>query len=323
MRAARYHEFGGSDVLTVEDVPEPEPGPGEALVEVRAAGVNPIDAKLREGIVSPAPDLPHVAGVDLAGVVSAVGAGVDLSPGDRVFGTGFGWRDPGTFAEYAAVPADRLATLPESASFVAAGASAMVLSTAFRSLVTRGDLAAADTCLVHGGAGGVGHVAVQLAASAGATVVATGRESDAEVIRGFGADSVVDYREDDLGAAIRDAVGPVDVVLETHLGANLHADLTALGRGGRVVAIGQGEPVTLDPGTALGAMFDDADLRFASTMASTDDHRRVLERCARLLAAGSVSPTVAATYPLDGAAEAMDHAVRSGVTGKVVIDVTE
>ncbi|MFB6305126.1 MAG: NADPH:quinone reductase [Haloferacaceae archaeon] len=322
MRAARYHEFGGSDVLTVEDAPKPEPGPGEALVEVRAAGVNPIDAKLREGVVSPAPDLPHVAGVDLAGVVRAAGAGVDLSPGDRVFGTGFGWQDPGTFAEYAAVPADRLATIPESVSFVDAGASAMVLSTAFRSLVTRGDLAAADACLVHGGAGGVGHVAVQLAASAGATVVATGREADAEAIRGFGADAVVDYRADDVGEAVRDAVGPVDVVLETHLGANLEADLTAIGRGGRVVAIGQGEPVTLDPGTALGAMFDDADLRFASTMASTDDHRRVLDRCARLLADGSVSPAIAATYPLDEAAAAMDHAVRSGVTGKVVIDVT-
>ncbi|MFB6123296.1 MAG: NADPH:quinone reductase [Haloferacaceae archaeon] len=320
MRAVRYHEYGDESVLRVDDVPDPGPGVGEALVSIRAASVNPIDAKLREGIPSPPPSLPHVAGVDLAGVVESVGPGVDrLAPGDRVYGTGFGWDDPGTYAEKAAVPADRLAVLSDAVDFETGAAAAMVFATAWRALVDRGDLSVGDTCLVHGAAGGVGHAGVQIAANAGATVVGTARDADADAVREFGADAVVDYRTDDLGSAVRDAVGAVDVVLETHAGANLHGDLASLGRGGRAVVIGQGQTLTLDPGTSLSAMFDDVDVRFMSTMASTDDHARVLGRLVPLLADGRLEPRIDATYALAEAAAAQRYAAQSGVTGKVVL----
>ncbi|MFW6318483.1 MAG: alcohol dehydrogenase catalytic domain-containing protein, partial [Halorubrum sp.] len=118
MRAVRYHEHGDESVLTVESVDRPEPEPGWALVRVEAASVNPIDAYVREGNVSPASGLPHVGGSDLAGVVEAVGEGVAaVEPGDRVFATGLGVFSPGTHAEYTVAPVDQLAPLPEGVSF--------------------------------------------------------------------------------------------------------------------------------------------------------------------------------------------------------------
>ncbi|WP_336361172.1 NADPH:quinone reductase [Haladaptatus sp. ZSTT2] len=326
MRAIRYHDYGDESVLSLDEVPRPEPAAGEVRVAIEAASVNPIDAKLREGLLKPTAGLPHVCGVDLAGVVDEVGAGVTrLEPGDRVYGTGFGWQDDGTYAEFAAVPADRLAVLPEGVSFETGAAAALVCTTAWRALVTRGDLRVGETCLVHGASGGVGHVAVQIAARAGATVVGTAHGAEAaEFVTGLGADAVLDYREDELADAVHEALGgrPADVVLDAHAAKHLETDLAAVGRGGRIVVIGQGAPVTLSPSVSLAAMFDDVDVRFMSIMASTDDQRRVLDAVSPLLETGEISPSIEATYPLSEASAAMKHAASSGVLGKIVINVT-
>ena len=325
MRAVRFHEYGDESVLQLDEIDRPEPAAGHVLVRIHAASVNPVDTKLREGLLEPVAGVPHTAGVDLAGVVESVGDGVtELDAGDRVYGTGFGWTDDGTYAEYAAVPADRLGTLPESVSFEHGAAAAMVYTTAWRALRDCADLAVGDVCLVHGASGGVGHAGVQIANAAGATVIGTARPGDSfDAVEADGG-VPVDYRADDLVAAVREATDgrEVDVVLETHLGKHLDADLELLSRGGRIAAIAQLEPYTLTPQTGLAAMINDTQLSFMSMMASQDDHARLLNRIAPLLADGRLEPRIAATYPLAEAAEAQEHAMSSGVIGKVVIDTT-
>jgi len=322
MKAIRYHEHGDADVLTVDDVPTPEPGHGEALVRVHAASVNPIDTYVREGGVEPAGGLPHVGGADAAGVVEAVGDGVEgLSTGDRVFATGLGLFEAGSYAEYVAVPADALAPLPSGVSFAEGAAAAMAFATAWRGLVYRGELSVGDACLVQGGAGGVGHAAVQIAAHAGATVVTTA-SGDEAFVRSLGADAVVDYRGDDAADRIREAAGgDVEVVLETHAAANLATDLDALARGGRIVVLGEEGPIRIDPGASMTGKIADADVRFMSIMASRDDQAPILERVGPLLADGTFEVEIEATYPLAEAAAAQRHVTSSGSRGKVVLEV--
>ncbi|WP_338739803.1 NADPH:quinone reductase [Haloplanus salilacus] len=322
MKAIRYHEHGDTDVLTVDDVPTPEPGPGELLVRVRAASVNPIDTYVRDGAVSPADGLPHVGGSDMAGVVEAAGDGVDgMAVGDRVFATGLGLFEDGTYAEYVVAPAESLAPLPESVSFDEGAAAAMAFATAWRGLVYRGDLSVGDACLVQGGRGGVGHAAVQIAAHAGARVVATA-STDHSFLRDLGADAVVDYAADDAADRVREAAGgEVDVVLETHAAANVETDLDLLARGGSVVILGEEEPIRIDPGASMTGKIADADLRFMSIMASRDDQVPILERVGPLLADGTFTVEIEAAYPLAEAAEAQRHVLSSGSRGKVVLDI--
>mgnify|MGYP000551384883 FL=1 len=322
MKAIRYHEHGDADVLTVDDVPTPDPGSGEVLVRVHAASVNPIDTYVREGGVEPADGLPHIGGADAAGVVEAVGDGVDgFAVGDRVFATGLGLFESGTYAEYVAAPAESLARLPAGVSFVDGAAAAMAFATAWRGLVGRGDLEIGDACLVQGGSGGVGHAAVQIAAHAGATVVATA-SGDEAFVRGLGADAVVDYGGDDVADRLRDAAGgDIDVVLETHAAANVATDLDVLARGGRIVVLGEEAPIRIDPGASMTGKIADADVRFMSIMASRDDQVPILERVGPRLADGTFEVEVEATYPLEDAAEAQRHVLSSGSRGKVVLEV--
>ncbi|WP_302080328.1 NADPH:quinone reductase [Salinibaculum rarum] len=326
MKAIRYHEHGDADVLTMDDVLEPTPGPEEVTVRVHAAGVNPIDTYVREGNVSPEDGLPHIGGADVAGVVEEAGEGADaFEPGDRVFATGLGLFEPGTYAEYVSVSESKLAPLPESVSFEEGAAAAMAFATAWRGLVTRGDLSVGDVCLVQGGSGGVGHAGVQIARHAGATVVATAREGEpAEMVRELGADAVVDYRADDLPTEIREATGgdPVDVVLEPHAASNLVDDLDVLVRSGRITLIGEDEEIRIPPGAAMTGKIADADLRFMSIMASTDDQGPILRSVAPLLGDGTFEARIAKTYPLSEAPAAQRDVLSGGTLGKIVLEVT-
>lgn len=323
MKAIRYHDHGDADVLTLDDVPTPEAGPGEVLVRIHAASVNPIDTYVREGGVEPAGGLPHVGGADMAGVVEAVGDGVEgVAAGDRVFATGLGLFEPGTYAEYVAAPAESLATLPEGVSFAEGAAAAMAFATAWRGLIDRGELDIGDACVIQGGTGGVGHAAVQIAARAGATVVATA-SGDEAFVRGLGADTVVDYGAGDVADRIRTAAGgDVDVVFETHAAANVATDLDVLARGGRIVVLGEEVPIEIDPGASMTGKITDADLRFMSIMASRDDQVPILERVGPRLADGRFDVEIEATYPLERAAEAQRHVMSSGSRGKVVLEVS-
>jgi NADPH2:quinone reductase len=324
MRAVRYHQHGDESVLTLDTVDRPDPDPGQALVRVEAASVNPIDTYVREGSTSPPDGLPHVGGSDLAGVVEAVGDEVsEFEAGDRVFATGLGLFTPGTYAEYTVAPAEQLAPLPDEVSFRDGAAAAMAFATSWRALVTRGELQLGDVALVHGASGGVGHAAVQVADAAGAYVVGTARDGDpADLARTLGANAVVDYRSDDLAADLANATDgrEFDVVMEPHADAHLEANLERLTRGGRIVVIGEERPITLDAGLSMTAKQTDADFRFMSLMASPDDQKPILRRVGERLADGTFTVEVDSAFGLDELPEAHRELMSSGTMGKIVVE---
>jgi NADPH:quinone reductase-like Zn-dependent oxidoreductase len=319
MRAVRFHEHGGTDELGVDGVDRPEADAGEVVVEVRGAGVNPVDTYYREGSYAPY-DLPMIPGVDVAGEVAAVGAGVtDFEAGDLVYGTGIGNAErPGGYAEYAAVPTDRLARLPEGVDPVAAGGAGVAAVTAWRALIDHAGLEPAETALIHGGSGGVGHVAVQIAAAAGARVVATAAPKYHDRVAELGADAVLDYGRDDLADAVREVGGGgVDVVLDHRLDDYLQFDAEVADVGARVVGIGENDPEVgfSDDGVARS---NDVSYQFMS-MFNTPDLSVPLERVAYLLGAGDLSIEVARTYDLDEAGEAQRAVLEDSFLGKLVV----
>lgn len=311
MRAIRVHEHGGPAVLTEETVPRPEPGPGELLVRVRAAGVNPIDWLVREGYADEAldPDLPWTPGWDLAGDVVAAGADVsEFEPGDPVFGL-VSMPDPGeTYAEFAAVPATDVIARPPAISSVVAGGVPMVGLTAWRSLFGAADVGPDDRVLIHAAGGGVGHLATQLAARAGAHVVGTASGANEAFVRGLGADEFVNYRE----AAFESAVDPVDVVLDAVGGETLERSLEAVAPGGTVVTLP--EPPSAD---VLARARADRDA--VVEWFSVEPDAAVLEILGDRLAAGSLEVEVAAVLPLSDAARAQERSRAGHVRGTLVL----
>lgn len=316
MRAVRYHETGGPEVLRVDDVEPPEPGHGEVVVDVHAAGVNPVDTYFRTGEY-PLPELPWTPGSDVAGVVGAVGPGVaEFDVGDRVFGTGLGRTVQGTHAEQIAAPADLLARLPDDASFLEGAAVALVGVTAWQALVGYAGLEPAETCLIHGGSGGVGHVAVQLAETSGATVLTTASERYHDHLRDLGADAVFDYRRDDLEAAVEDAGRP-DVILDTFMNEYFPLDARVAAPGARVVGIGN----TADEARIPLGPAKSKDLRYqVMSMFNVDDVGAVLDRLGRLVVTGGVVPEIARTFSLEETAEAQRAVLEESFLGKLVVE---
>lgn len=316
MRAVRYHEHGGPDVLEVEDVDRPDPDADEIRVEVAAAGVNPVDTYFREGSYEP-PTLPMIPGSDFAGVVDTVGEAVEgFAEGDRVFGTGLGNDRRGTYAEYAVAPTDRVAHLPEGVDFDEGAAVALVGVTAWRALVDHAALDPAETCLVHGGSGGVGHVAVQIAAASGARVVTTASEEHHEALRELGADTPLDYGRDDLANAVREAGDP-DAILDHRLDEYLDFDAEVGVQGVRVVGIGNTQPEAGFDNIAA-ARGKEMRLQLMS-MFNTPEMAAVLEKLARLMDDGDLRPEIARRYDLDEAADAQKAVLDDSFLGKLVI----
>ena len=320
MQAVRLHEHGGRDVLEVAEVDRPDPGGHELLVEVATAGVNPVDTYFREGSYTPV-GLPFTPGVDVAGEVAGVGEYVEgFEVGDRVYGTGVGNATlQGSYAEYAVVPEDRLVHLPDGADLVEAGAAGVVAGTAWRALVDHAALDPAEHCLVHGGSGGVGHAAVQIADAVSARAVTTVAPEYHDAVADLGAETVLDYGRDDLGDAILDASdGGVDVVLDHRLEEYLQLDAEVAAEGARVVGIGENRQ---DPGfSAVGtARSKDVSYRFMS-MFNTPDLRVPLRGVAHLMGAGRLSVEVARSYDLGEAAEAQRAVMEDSFLGKLVIE---
>mgnify|MGYP000206366546 CR=1 FL=1 len=199
MRAVRYHDHGGPEVLGVDEVDRPEPDDDQVLVEMRAASVNPVDVMIRSGEYGKVP-LPSVPGGDGAGVVATTGDDVDrFREGDRVIASGMDRESGGTFAEYAALPETKLAQLPDEVPFEVGGAIGNVGATAWTALEAVAGVSPGDRVLVHGGAGGVGHAAVQIAAAGGADVIATAGSADAcDRVRELGASTALQYDSDTL-----------------------------------------------------------------------------------------------------------------------------
>lgn len=319
MQAIRYHETGGSDVLRSDELERFEPGREEILVEVRAAGINPVDTKFRAGVYEPGP-MPMIPGSDFAGVVTDVGPGIEeYGPGDRVFGTGLGIDRQGTCAEYTLATTDHLAHLPDGVSYDVGAAIALVGVTAFEALVNMAGLEVGERCLIHGGSGGVGHVAVQLAAAAGATVIATVAPEYHDRVQELGADAVFDYATDDaeLAAAIK-PLGPPDVVLDHRIDEHLGFNTSVGAPGSRVVAIDSTDPTVTYP-NAGEARSKSTSLHNLAVV-SLSSYRTRLERLARLLDDGKMTATIARSYELDDVAEAHRAVVEDSFLGKIVVE---
>ncbi|MFW5974333.1 MAG: NADPH:quinone reductase [Natrialbaceae archaeon] len=324
MRAVRFHSHGGTDVLTVDEIDRPEPAAHEVLLAVHGAGVNPVDTYFREGSYEPFA-LPMIPGVDVAGEVVAVGEAVEgFSEGDSVYGTGIGKDHDGGYAEYAAVPVDRLVRLPGGVDPVGAGGAGVAAVTAWRALVDHAGLRVGDRCLIHGGSGGVGHAAVQLAAAAGAQVITTASPAYHGRLAELGADVVFDYRREDLASAVVEAADArasrtdgVDVILDHRLHEYLSFDAEVAARGCRVVGIGEKEPRV---GFAQSSAARSKDLSLTlMSMFNTPDFREPLSALAALMERGDLEIQVAGTYGLDEAAEAQRAVLEDSFLGKLVI----
>ncbi|MUV86980.1 zinc-binding dehydrogenase [Natronomonas sp. CBA1123] len=319
MRAVRYHEAGDPSVLSVEDVDRPTPKADEVLVVVRAASINPTDAKRRKWGPK---HLPKTTGSDFAGVVESVGDDVTaFEAGDRVCGTGLHTDrfQQGSFAEYVAVPTDIVATLPEEVSFEAGAAAALAGVTAWRALIDHAGLEPAETCFVHGGTGGVGHLAVQLSAALGADTMTTVGSEDAErAATAFGADTVLRYDDPDL----RDAVDrPADVVLDHRIGEYLGFDIDIAAFGGRIVQYagedGPFEGVREGRGKNLALH-----MMNMSNLASRPDTPRIAEPLSsvlKLVARGDLDPRIHHRYELEEAAEMHRAILEDSFVGKLVV----
>ncbi|MZE73814.1 NADP-dependent oxidoreductase [Streptomyces sp. SID5789] len=309
MRAIGQDVLGGPEVLKEVRSPRPEPRPNEVLVRVRAAGVNPTDWKHRAngGFLG---EPPFVLGWDVSGTVEAVGIGVAaFAPGDEVFGMLSYPFGHGSHAEYVTAPARAFTHKPAGIDHVQAGALPLVSLTAWHALVERADVQPGQRVLIHAAAGGVGHVAVQIAKARGAHVIGTASAGKHEFLRSLGADETVDYRETDFTEAVKD----VDVVLDTIGGDTSLRSLRVLRPGGVVVSI---LPVGSDE------FFEEAGrLGVRAVRMLVDADRTGMEAVAGLVEAGKLKATIEKTFPLAEAAEAHALGETGRTTGKIVLVV--
>ncbi|WP_338739631.1 NADPH:quinone reductase [Haloplanus salilacus] len=321
MRAVRYHDHGGADVLRVDEIDRPDPADDEVVIEVAAAGINPVDTYFREGAYEPF-TLPMIPGVDAAGEVVAAGADAadaGFAAGDAVVTTGLSKDHYGGCAEYVAVPTDRAAVLPDGVDPVAAGGAGVAAVTAWRALIDHGDLEPAQTALIHGGSGGVGHAAVQIAAATGARVVTTAAPEYHDRLESLGADAALDYARDDLRDAVATASGGdgPDVILDHRLDDYLQFDADVAAQDARIVGIGENDPEIgfSNDGVARGK---ELTYQFMS-MFNTPTLARPLERVAHLLGEGDLTIEVARTYDLDEVADAHRDVMADSFLGKLVV----
>ncbi|MEU6095264.1 NADP-dependent oxidoreductase [Streptomyces sp. NPDC047079] len=307
MRAISQDVLGGPEVLKEVRLERPTPRPNEVLVRVRAAGVNPTDWKHRAtgGFLGKP---PFVLGWDVSGVVEETGIGVALfQPGDEVFGMlpyPFGH---GSHAEYVTVPARALTHKPSEIDHTQAGALPLVSLTAWQALVETADLQPGQRVLIHAAAGGVGHVAVQIAKARGAYVVGTASAGKHDFLRGLGADELVDYRETDFAETVRD----IDVVLDTIGGDYVQRSLRTLRPGGILITIlPQGSKELPEEAEKLG-------VRATEMLVDADHHG--MRAIAGLVTEGRLRATIAGTFPLADAAKAHEIGDAGRTTGKLVL----
>ena len=306
MKALRISGYGGSEVMDYGDAPDPEPGAGEVVVAVHAAGVNPVDWKIRQGFLKGAfgLDFPSIPGRDLSGVVAALGSGVDgLAVGDEVYGTAEAARD-GSHAEYVAVNAGSLAAKPRTIDHVEAASLPIAGLSAWTGLVAAGKLADGEQVLIHAGAGGVGSLAIQLARHLGATVATTAGAANDRYVRDLGADVVIDYRSEDF----TDILSNCDLVLDTMGGAIHRRSFEVLRTGGRMTFL-SAAPIEGDPPR------DDVTVERAMVRYTTAN----FETLAALVDDGAIRPQVSETIPLAEGRRAYETVETGHVRGKIVL----
>lgn len=324
MRAIVVSESGGPEVLSWREVPDPQPGPGEVLIDVRATAVNRADLLQRQGHYPPPPGASEYLGLECSGVISAVGAGVDgWVVGQQVCALLAG----GGYAERVAVPVGQLLPVPDGVDLVDAAALPEVASTVWSNVVELARLAAGETLLVHGGGSGIGTFAIQLGAAWGATVVATARAAKHDRLRALGAAHLIDYREQDFVEEVRRVTsgGGADVILDIMGASYLGRNVAALAYDGRLVTIGMqgGRKGELDLGALLakrGTVTATA-LRSRPLEQKSAIVRGVREQVWPLVEAGRIGPVVDRRMPISKAADAHRLIESSDHVGKVLLTV--
>ena len=311
MRAVTLPRFGGPEVLALAELPWPQPVDDEVLVRVQAASVNPVDYKIRRGGYPRVKEeqLPIVMGRDLAGTIETCGTRAHnmLSHGDKVFAyIGF---DRGAQAEYVIIKAVELVAMPAPLDFTAAAAVPLAGMTAWQGLFDHGELRPGQTVLLHGGAGGVGHLAVQFAHAGGARVLTTVRGADLDFARGLGADEVIDHERE----RFEDRAGQVDLVLDLAGGEVQRRSVEVIRPGGLLVS-------TIEVSEEAKAAAKARGVRVPDRWMATPNAEQLGE-IADLIAAGEVKPTVSRTFPLDQVAAAHAALEAGGVRGKIVLEV--
>ncbi|HEX7827954.1 MAG TPA: NADP-dependent oxidoreductase, partial [Mycobacterium sp.] len=312
MRAISQDTLGGPEVLEEVLIPRPVPGPSEVLVAVRAAGVNPTDWKNRAYPVT-IDRLPLILGWDVSGVVEAVGIGVTVfKPGDEVFGMLPYPGGTGSHAEYVTAPARSFAHKPVGIDHVQAGALPLAALTAYQALVDTADVRAGQRVLIHAAAGGVGHLAVQIAKSRGAYVIGTASAAKHDFLRALGADEVIDYHTVDIA----DTLTGIDVVLDpvSFDSEGRARSLAVLRPGGTLVSI---LPVPVDPDEL--AQIAERGIRFESLLVEAD--HAGMQAIADLVESGALRAHIEATFPLAEAAKAHALGEAGRTSGKIVLTV--
>ena len=318
MKALRLTSFGGPESFELCDLPRPMPQAGQVLVRVYATSINPLDYQVRRGDYPDLVPLPAITGHDVSGVVEEVGPGVTaFSPGDEVWYTPQIFDGPGSYAEYHVAAQGIVGKKPSSLSHLEAASLTLVGGTAWEALVVRAALRVGESILVHGGAGGVGHVAIQLARAIGARVFTTVREANFEFARSLGADVLIDYeKEDYVDAVLRETGGRgVDVVFDTIGGDTLSRSPDVLAQLGRVVSIVD----IARPQNLVQAWGKNASYHFVFTR----QNRGKLDELSALIERGQLRPHVGAVYSLADIplAHARLESPNNGVRGKIAIEV--
>ncbi len=305
IHAIQVHAYGDANQLKFEEISRPQPKEGEVLVRVHAVGVNPIDWKIRVGMLKDfmPKTFPYVPGADIAGIVEEVGPGVTaFQVGQEVFGQS----PQGAYTEYGISPTPVLALKPQSISFDEAVTIPIGATTAWQGLFDHGNLQAGQRVLILGGAGGVGLFAVQFARWRGAHVVSTASTHNVDYVRSLGADTVIDYTK----TKVEDEVHDVDLVLDTVGGAALASVLPTLKRGGTLITIaGQ-------PDEAKAKEVDVRTSRFSAQISS-----ELLSKFARLIDEGHINGLVGPTFPLSQAAQAHELSQTGHGRGRIVLQV--
>jgi NADPH2:quinone reductase len=317
MKAIRVHQFGGPEVLQLKNVPDPDAGPGQVLIHIRAVGVNPVETYFRSGANSKLP-LPYTPGTDAAGEVASVGLGVrDLKPGARVYTSG---TLTGAYANMMVCDAADAHPLPEKISFAAGAALNIPFATAYRALFQRARAISGETVLIHGASGGVGTAAIQLARAAGLQVIGTaGSEKGEQLARDLGAHHVLNHRAPDYLSEVMKITANrgVNIILEMLANVNLGNDLTVLARNGRVIVIGSRGKVEITPREM---MMRDAEIRAMMLFnAEAGDKAAIHAALGAGLENGTLKPVIRCELPLAEASRAHQLVMEPGALGKIIL----
>jgi NADPH2:quinone reductase len=318
MKAIRVQQFGEPDVLQTADIPDLTPAPGQILVGIQAAGVNPVETYIRSGKYPKLPPLPYTPGSDGAGTIAALGDGITgWKVGDRVYLAG---SLTGTYAEQALCEPAHLHLLPAAVSFAQGAALGVPYTTAHVALFHRGELRSGEVILIHGATGGVGLAALQLARAADVRVLATGgTTAGRSLLLEQGAYAAFDHHSNDYAQQILEATDGrgVDLILEMLANVNLGKDLPILGPSGRVVVVGSRGPVEINPRDLMARNADIRGVMVFGTPAPVLTHAHVA--IVSGLKEGALRPIVAKSYPLAEAAQAHRAVMSPGASGKIVL----